>query len=111
MRTSKITIKIAAATMALTALFAVAAPAVAAPAVSVQGVAVEGNTVSITVRNDSSVPMVRTVAVQAIVANAPIWIYVPVLLGAGQTASVSTTFSATVGSVSSVSLTDDPTPW
>ena len=118
MRTSRITIKIAAATMALTALFAVAAPAVAAlTAVSVQGVAVKGNTVSITVRNNATVPKTGTISVQAVVGGTQVWSFVPVALAAGQSMTVGVAFPGTVSAVTGVSVLtadsifDDPVPF
>ena len=93
-----------------------AAPAFAVtPTIAVVGTSVNGGVVNVTVKNVSSLPQVATVSVQAVVNDTPIWSLVPVMLNAGQSATVSAGFTGVVSSVSKVGITvdmsDDGTPF
>ena len=93
-----------------------ATPAFAvAPAIAVVGTSVNGGVVNVTVKNMTSSPQVGTVAVQAVVNDTPIWSFVPVVLNAGQSATVGAGFTGVVSTVSkvgiTVGMTDDSTPF
>ena len=92
------------------------APAFAVtPTIAVVGTSVNGGVVNVTVKNVSSLPQVATVSVQAVVNDTPIWSLVPVMLNAGQSATVSAGFTGVVSSVSkvgiAVDMSDDATPF
>ena len=92
------------------------APAFAAnSAIAVLGTSVNGGVVSVTVKNASSSSQSGTVAVQAVVNGMTSWSFVPVSLGAGQSATVGAGFPGVVSSVStvgiSVSVSDDTVPF
>ena len=112
METRRLSSKTAAVVMVAAALLVAAVPAIAASSVaSIQGVSVSGNVVSVTVKNNGTVPVVGYVAVQAVVGDAPIWSFVPVTLGAGASATMSAAFNGPVGRVLTVGVVgDDQTP-
>ena len=89
-----------------------AAPAFAATQpVVVKSVSISGAIVQVTVKNVTSSSHAATVSVQAVVNDTPIWSSVPVMLNAGQSATVSAAFTAPVKSVATVGISDDPCPY
>ena len=90
--------------------FAMPAQAVAPPMYVVK-TAVSGGIVQVTVKNSTSASVSGTVAVQAVVGDTAVWSLVPVVLLGGQCATVSAAFTSAVKSVSTVSISDDQTPY
>ena len=84
-------------------------------AVSVVSTSVNGGVVNVTVRNNSTLPQVATVKVQAVVGDTAVWSFVPMALLPGQTAVAGAGFAANVSSVVKVGVScgihDDPTPF
>lgn len=97
----------------------VGAPAFAGSSVAVVGSSVNGGVVNVTVKNNSFLPQIATVSVEAVVDGRSSSTFVPVVLTPGQTAMVSAGFTGTVSSVVRIGLSmgvilgmgDDGTPF
>lgn len=111
---SRFSMAIAAAFGILVMTLGTPAFAVVAP-VSVVSTSVNGGVVNVTVRNNSTLPQVATVKVQAVVGDTAVWSLVPLALLPGQTAVAGAGFAANVSSVVKVTIscgiTDDPSPY
>jgi hypothetical protein len=111
--TRQIASEIGALTLVLALAFAMAAPAIAAASpVSVDGISVSGSSVVVQVTNLTTAPVAGQVAVKAQVAGVSTLRYVSYVLGAGETAAVSATFSSTVSGAALVGIIcDGPSPF
>ena len=92
-----------------TPAFAVVAP------VTVVSTSVSGAVVNVTVRNNSMLPQIATVRVQAVVGDTAVWSLVPVVLLPGQTMVAGAGFSTSVAGVLKVGIScgiaDDGVPF
>jgi len=92
-----------------TPAFAVMSP------VAVVSTNVSGGVLNVTVKNNSFLPQIATVKVQAVVGDTAVWSFVPLALLPGQTIVAGAGFAANVSSVVKVGitcgLTDDPSPY
>jgi hypothetical protein len=111
---SRLSMAIAAAVGILVTTLGTPAFAVASP-VAVVSTSVNGGVVNVTVRNNSLLPQVATVKVQAVVGDTAVWSLVPMALLPGQTAVAGAGFAANVSSIVRVSVAcgvvDDPSPY
>jgi hypothetical protein len=102
-------------TMAVAGVLAtllIASPVLAATqSVAVKGYTVSGAIVQVTVKNATTAPISKTVAVQAVAGGVSTWSYVPVALSGGQTTTVSAAFTCSVSKVLTVGISDDLQPF
>jgi hypothetical protein len=107
--------------MAIAAMLGILVMPLATPAfavvspVAVVFTSVNGGVVNVTVKNNSFLPQVATVKVQAVVLDTAVWSLVPVVLLPGQTMVVGAGFAASVNGVLKVGiicgLGDDTQPF
>ena len=99
------------AALAMATVLMIASPALAASSLSVQGTTTSGCTVTVAVKNSGMLLSLGTVRVEATVNGTRTTKSASVLLLPGQSTSVSLKFSGTIGSLLSVGVLDEDTPF